>query len=300
MCADSDSKTRVALWPRRKGTHCLCLPSPCAPKAAEPPAGREACQHTHSARWCVFPPGQHRGRSSLWGLSLSFQRHTTALLPLRHTGGALTTTGGHAHVHASAAAQLPSRLSAGQGAAGVLVATQLARLSATHTAPLSAALAAPHALRAVRLASNAAGGGRQNRSGGSEDAAVTAAEDPFSSLTDKCVLSLARRARTGTSSAPGLTHHLHTLPALTRIPAKPVTRTETVSYGVVILAGLGVALAAAWAVLKGVSRSHRMAVRTAPGDVHMTLFSPSPSCRARVRAQRVHRLRTRIGPMPDA
>lgn len=210
------------------------------------------------------------------GLSLWFQRHSTALLPLRHTGGALTTTGAHAHVHASAAAQLPSRLSAGQGAAGVLVATQLAQLNATHTAPLSAALAAPHALRAVRLASNAAGGGRQSRSGGSEDSAMTAAEDPFSSLTDKCVLSLARRPRTGTSSAPGLTHHLHALPALTRIPAKPVTRTETVSYGVVILAGLGVALAAAWAVLKGVSRSHRMAVRTAPGDVHMTPLSPLP------------------------
>jgi hypothetical protein len=35
---------------------------------------------------------------------------------------------------------------------------------------------------------------------------------------------------------------------------KPVTATETVSYSLVILAGLGVALAAAWAVLKGALR----------------------------------------------
>jgi hypothetical protein len=35
------------------------------------------------------------------------------------------------------------------------------------------------------------------------------------------------------------------------IPVRPVTATETVSYSLVILAGLAVAAGAAWAVFKG-------------------------------------------------
>jgi import inner membrane translocase subunit TIM21 len=38
---------------------------------------------------------------------------------------------------------------------------------------------------------------------------------------------------------------------LISIPVRPVTATETVSYSLVILAGLAVAAGAAWAVFKG-------------------------------------------------
>ena len=56
-----------------------------------------------------------------------------------------------------------------------------------------------------------------------------------------------------------------------------MTATETVSYSLVILAGLGVALAAAWAVLKGASLPPgRVGNGTLSDSRHRTLSAPIP------------------------
>jgi hypothetical protein len=109
-------------------------------------------------------------------------------------------------------------------------------------AALPAPAAAPRAAGSPRAATSGArrGGGDKAQAASN---AVAEAQDPFSSITDQCAPRLAKPKAVSASYSP----------FLPRIPTRPVTATETVSYSLVIVAGLAVAAAAAWAVFKGAS-----------------------------------------------